>query len=124
MMEIFTIGGGEYIVNVFNAVSAWTGGGGFRSLLRVVMVMGLIYTLLVVAFSLNWRAWFNWFLGATLMYGALIVPTMTVRVTDRLNPSLAPSSRIKISTGCFKIQSTLPLPPEDVSPLTPALITS
>ena len=80
MMEIFTIGGGEYIVNVFNAVSAWTGGGGFRSLLRVVMVMGLIYTLLVVAFSLDWRAWFNWFLGATLMYGALIVPTMTVRV--------------------------------------------
>ena len=51
MMEIFTIGGGESIVNVFNAVSAWSGGGGFRSLLRVVMVMGLIYTLLVVAFS-------------------------------------------------------------------------
>ena len=44
MMEIFTIGGGEYIVNVLNAVSAWTGGGGFRSLLRVVMVMGLIYS--------------------------------------------------------------------------------
>lgn len=27
MMEIWTIGGGEYIVNVFNAVSAWTGEG-------------------------------------------------------------------------------------------------
>ena len=99
MMEIFTIGGGEYIVNVFNAVSAWTGGGGFRSLLRVVMVMGLIYTLLVVAFSLNWRAWFNWFLGATLMYGALIVPTMTVRVTDRLNPSLAPATVANVPLG-------------------------
>ena len=37
MMEIFTIGGGEYLVNIFNAVSAWTGGGGFRALLRVVM---------------------------------------------------------------------------------------
>ena len=65
MMEIFTIGGGEYIVNVLNAVSAWTGGGGFRSLLRVVMVMGLIYSLLVVAFTLNFRAWMNWFLQAT-----------------------------------------------------------
>ena len=31
MMEIWTIGGGEYIVNVFNAVSAWTGGGGGRN---------------------------------------------------------------------------------------------
>lgn len=28
MMEIFTIGGGEYLVNIFNAVSAWTGEGG------------------------------------------------------------------------------------------------
>lgn len=105
MMEIFTIGGGEYIVNVFNAVSAWTGGGGFRSLLRVVMVMGLIYTLLVVAFSLNWRAWFNWFLGATLMYGALIVPTMTVRVTDRLNPSLAPATVANVPLGLAMIAS-------------------
>lgn len=99
MMEIFTIGGGEYIVNVFNAVSAWTGGGGFRSLLRVVMVMGLIYTLLIVAFSLNWRAWLNWFLGATLMYGALIVPTTTVKVTDRLNPSLAPATVANVPIG-------------------------
>lgn len=105
MVEIFTIGGGEYIVNVFNAVSAWTGGGGFRSLLRVVMVMGLIYTLLVVAFSLDWRAWFNWFLGATLMYGVLIVPTMTVRVTDRLNPSLAPATVANVPLGLAMIAS-------------------
>jgi conjugal transfer mating pair stabilization protein TraG len=105
MMEIFTVGGGEYIVNVFNAVSAWTGGGGFRSLLRVVMVMGLIYTLLIVAFSLNWRAWFNWFLGATLMYGALIVPTMTVKVTDRLNPSLAPATVANVPLGLAMIAS-------------------
>ena len=105
MMEIYTIGGGEYIVNVLNAVSAWTGGGGFRSLLRVVMVMGLIYTLLVVAFSLNWRAWFNWFLGATLMYGALIVPTTTVQVTDRLNPGLAPSTVGNVPVGLALIAS-------------------
>ena len=53
MLEIFTIGGGEYIVNVLNAVAAWCGGGGFRSLLTVVMVIGLMYSLLVVAFSMN-----------------------------------------------------------------------
>lgn len=105
MMEIWTIGGGEYLVNVFNAVSAWTGGGGFRSLLRVVMVMGLIYSLLVVAFSLNWRAWLNWFLGATLMYGALIVPTTTVKITDRLNPSLAPATVANVPIGLAIIAS-------------------
>ena len=55
MVEVFTIGGGEYIVNTFNAVAAWTGGGGYRALLRVVMVLGLIYALLAVAFTMNVR---------------------------------------------------------------------
>lgn len=99
MQEVITIGGGEYIVNVLNAVAAWCGGGGFRSLLRVVMVIGLIYALLVVAFSMNWKLWLNWFLGATLMYGALIVPTTTVQVTDRLNPSLAPATVANVPIG-------------------------
>lgn len=105
MMEIFTIGGGEYLVNIFNAVSAWTGGGGFRALLRVVMVIGLIYTLLIVAFSLDWRAWFNWFLGATLIYGALVVPVTSVRITDRLNPSLAPATVANVPIGLAMIAS-------------------
>ena len=57
MLEVFTVGGGEYLVNVFNAVAAWSGGGGYRSLLRVVMVMGLIYSLLVVAFIARASFW-------------------------------------------------------------------
>ena len=40
MLEVFTVGGGEYLVNTFNAVAAWSGGGGYKSLIRVVMVMG------------------------------------------------------------------------------------
>lgn len=91
MLEVFTIGGGEYVVNVLNAVAAWTGGGGYRSLLRVVMVMGLAYSLCVVAFSLDWRAWLNWFLQSTAIYMMLMVPTVTVKVTDRIDPSLGPS---------------------------------
>lgn len=85
MYEIFTIGGGEYVVNTMNAVAAWTGNGGFRSLLRVVMVMGLIYSLCVMAFNLDWRSTFRWFLQSTLIYACLMVPTVTVRVTDRVN---------------------------------------
>jgi len=93
MLEVFTVGGGEYLVNVFNAVAAWSGGGGYRSLLRVVMVMGLIYSLLVVAFTLNYKAWMNWFLQATAIYLCLMVPTVSIKVTDRINPSL-PSATI------------------------------
>ena len=91
MLEVFTIGGGEYIVNVLDAVAAWSGGGGYRSLIQVVMVMGFIYSLFVVAFSLDWRAWFNWFLTSTLIYMMLLVPTVSIKVTDRVDPGLAPA---------------------------------
>lgn len=99
MLEVFTVGGGEYLVNIFNAVAAWSGGGGYKSLIRVVMVMGLIYSLLVVAFTLNYKAWMNWFLQATAIYLCLMVPTVDIKVTDRLNPSLAPATVDNVPMG-------------------------
>ncbi|WP_313808110.1 conjugal transfer protein TraG N-terminal domain-containing protein [Sphingobium sp.] len=99
MLEVFTVGGGEYLVNTFNAVAAWSGGGGYRSMIRVAMVMGLIYSLFVVAFTLNYKAWLNWFLQATLIYMCLMVPTVSIKVTDRINPSLAPATVDNVPLG-------------------------
>ena len=104
-VELFTIGGGEYIVNVLNAVAAWTGAGGYKSLLQVVMVMGLAYSVLIVAFNLDWRAWLHWFLQATLMYMVLMVPRMDVQVTDRINPSLAPAHVANVPLGLAMMAS-------------------
>ena len=59
MVEIFTTGGGEYIVNVLNAVASWTGAGGYKSLIQVALVMGFALAVIVVAFNQNWRAWLN-----------------------------------------------------------------
>jgi conjugal transfer mating pair stabilization protein TraG len=105
MLEVFTVGGGEYLVNIFNAVAAWSGGGGYRSFIRVVMVMGLIYSLLVVAFTLNVKAWMNWFLQATAIYLCLMVPTVDIKVTDRLNPSLAPATVDNVPLGLGMLAS-------------------
>lgn len=99
MVEIFTVGGGDYLVNVFQAVAAWTGNGGYKSLLQVVMVMGLALSAITLAFNQDWRAWINWFLGATLIYSCLMVPRLDVRVTDRLNPSLAPATASNVPLG-------------------------
>ncbi|PKQ00292.1 MAG: conjugal transfer protein TraG [Alphaproteobacteria bacterium HGW-Alphaproteobacteria-13] len=99
MVEIFTIGGGDYLVNVFQAVAAWTGNGGYKSLLQVVMVMGLGLSAITLAFNQEWRAWINWFLGATLIYSCLMVPRLDVHVTDRLNPSLAPANVSNVPLG-------------------------
>jgi conjugal transfer mating pair stabilization protein TraG len=87
-LEVFTFGGGQYLLAVFNAVAAWTGAGGYASMLRVAMVLGLILSTLVVAFNLNWRAWVNWFLTATLIYLGLMVPKVEVIITDRVQSSL------------------------------------
>ena len=99
MVEIFTVGGGNYLVNVFQAVAAWTGNGGYKSLLQVVMVMGLGLSAITLAFNQDWRAWINWFLGATLIYSCLMVPRLDVHVTDRLNPSLAPANVSNVPLG-------------------------
>ena len=99
MVEIFTVGGGEYIVNVLNAVAAWTGAGGYKSLIQVALVMGMVLAVIVVAFNQDWRAWLNWFLGATLIYMCLMVPRMDIHVTDRVNPSLAPATVANVPLG-------------------------
>ncbi|WP_287942239.1 conjugal transfer protein TraG N-terminal domain-containing protein [Sphingopyxis sp.] len=99
MVEIFTVGGGDYLVNVFQAVAAWTGNGGYKSLLQVVMVMGLGLSAITLAFNQDWRAWINWFLGATLIYSCLMVPRLDVHVTDRLNPSLTPANVSNVPLG-------------------------
>jgi conjugal transfer mating pair stabilization protein TraG len=99
MVEIFTVGGGDYLVNVFQAVAAWTGNGGYKSLIQVVLVMGLGLSALTLAFNQDWRAWINWFIGATLIYSCLMVPRLDVHVTDRLNPGLAPANVSNVPLG-------------------------
>ena len=99
MVEVYTVGGGEYLVNVFNAVAAWTGAGGYKSLIQVALVMGMALGVIVLAFNQDWRAWVNWFLGATLIYMCLMVPRMDVHVTDRVNPSLAPATVANVPLG-------------------------
>jgi conjugal transfer mating pair stabilization protein TraG len=99
MIEVFTIGGGEYIVNVMNAVAAWTGDGGYISLIQVVFVMGLMWGLTALAFDANWKLLVNWFLGATAMYLMLMVPRIDIQVTDRINPGLAPNTVANVPLG-------------------------
>jgi conjugal transfer mating pair stabilization protein TraG len=104
-VEVFTVGGGEYLVNVFNAIAAWSGAGGYRALLRVVMVMGFAMALMTTAWNMDPRALIRWFMQATLMYMVLMVPTTSVKVTDRTNPGLAPAVVANVPIGLAGIAS-------------------
>ena len=98
-VEVFTIGGGDYLVNTFNAVAAWTGSGGYASMMQVVFVMAFAMSVIVVAFNQDWRSWLSWFLQATLMYMCLMVPKTDVQVTDRINPSLQAAHIANVPLG-------------------------
>ena len=80
MYELFTLGGGVYLVDLLNAVAAITGGGAYLTLAQLAGVAGLAWILFRTAFGGSWRDNAKWVLMFTTVWGAMIVPRATVRV--------------------------------------------
>ena len=99
MYEIFTLGGGTYLVDLLNAVAAITGGGAFVTLARIAGVTGLAWALFRTAFGGSWKDNAKWLLLFACVWGALVVPKATVRVVDRLDPALAPAVVANVPLG-------------------------
>lgn len=99
MIEIFMVGGGEYIVNVFNVVVSWMGVGGYKSLIQVIMVMGLVFVVIVLVFNQDWWVWFNWFFGVMFIYMCLMVLCMDVYVMDWVNLSFVFVNVVNVLLG-------------------------
>ena len=91
MYELFSLGGGAYLVDLLNAVAAITGGGAFITLAHLAGVTGLGWALFRTAFGGSWKDNAKWLLLFVAVWGAMVVPKATVRVVDRLDPALAPS---------------------------------
>ena len=91
MYELFTLGGGTYLVDLLNAVAAITGGGAFVTLAHVAGIAGLAWALFRTAFGGSWKDNARWLLLFVAVWGAMVVPKATVRVVDRLEPALAPA---------------------------------
>lgn len=83
-MEVIVTGGGAFIVDVLNAVAAFTGSGTFASFIRVVLIIGLALAAWQVAVSMNFKAGFDFLIKSTVIYLVLLVPTVNVTVTDRV----------------------------------------
>ena len=91
MYELFTLGGGTYLVDLLNAVAAITGGGAYITLAQLAGIAGLGWILFRTAFGGSWKDNAKWILLFAVVWGAMIVPKATVRVVDRLDPALAPA---------------------------------
>ena len=86
MYELFTLGGGTYLVDLLNAVAAITGGDAYVTLAQLAGVAGLGWVLFRTAFGGSWKDNAKWILLFVTVWGAMIVPKATVRVVDRLDP--------------------------------------
>ena len=99
MHEIFTLGGGTYLVDLLNAVAAITSGGAYVVLAQLAGVAGLAWVLFRTAFGGSWKDNAKWILLFVAVWGAMIVPKATVRVVDRLDPALAPAVVANVPIG-------------------------
>ena len=99
MYELYTLGGGTYLVDLLNAVAALTAGGAFVQLGQLAGVAGLAWILLRTAFGGSWKDNAKWVLLFATVWGALVVPKATVRVVDRLDPALAPAVVANVPVG-------------------------
>jgi len=97
--ELFTLGGGAYLVDLLNAVAAITGGGAFVTLAQIAGVAGLAWALFRTAFGGSWKDNAKWLLLFIAVWGAMVVPKATVRVVDRLDPALAPAVVANVPMG-------------------------
>ncbi len=99
MYELFTLGGGAYLVDLLNAVAAITSGGAFVTLGQLAGVAGLAWVLFRTAFGGSWKDNAKWIGLFVAVWGAMIVPKATVRVVDRLDPMLAPAVVANVPIG-------------------------
>ena len=99
MYELFTLGGGTYLVDLLNAVAAITSGGAYVTLAQLAGVGGLGWVLFRTAFGGSWKDNAKWMLLFVTVWGAMIVPKATVRVVDRLDPALAPAVVANVPVG-------------------------
>ncbi|MXW46406.1 MAG: hypothetical protein F4Z63_10460, partial [Gammaproteobacteria bacterium] len=99
MYEIFTLGGGAYLVDLLNAVAAITSGGAYVMLAQLAGAAGLAWVLFHTAFGGSWKDNGKWILMFVAVWGAMIVPKATVRVVDRLDPALAPAVVANVPIG-------------------------
>ena len=99
MYELFTLGGGAYLVDLLNAVAAITSGGAYITLAQLAGVGGLAWVLFRTAFGGSWKDNAKWIGLFVVVWGAMIVPKATVRVVDRLDPALAPAVVANVPVG-------------------------
>jgi len=99
MYEVFTTGGGAYLVDIFNAVASLSAGSAFANLIRMAGVFSLLWLMFQTAFGGSWMSNVKWYMAFMTIYLALFTPRVTVQIVDNLNPALPAATIANVPYG-------------------------
>lgn len=83
--EIFTYGGGNYLVEVLNALVRIMNGNAFTTALKISLMFGLFSILFDIAMNGNFTKGIKYYISFLLIYNLLFVPKVDVIITDPIN---------------------------------------
>lgn len=99
MFEIISAADGDFLVEVLNGVAMLVGGGNFRGMMMLGMVIGLL--IVGARALLTQRLELQWVLIGWLMYAVMFVPTVTVTVEDLATGNTNPVDNVPIGVAAI-----------------------
>lgn len=84
VLEVYTFGGGPYLFDVFQAIAAMMKGHRYISFVAVSATIGLMWTLLQVAYGASFRTTFAWTVSFLLFYHIALMPKVKIVIHDPL----------------------------------------
>jgi conjugal transfer mating pair stabilization protein TraG len=105
---IYTLGGGDMLVGVLNAVASGVGQDSFHSLCRLAVLFGLVWVLCRLIMQSNPLGLLSWFFSVYILYNLLLVPKMTIEVNDPLSNKKTLVANVPLGVGLVgSVASTL-----------------
>lgn len=82
IFEYWTFGNADAMLQLLNAVAAITGDGDFSGLIKTGLLLGFLVVVVAGALKADPRGIITWFMAVTLGWYVLMVPRVTMAVTD------------------------------------------
>lgn len=98
-MEIYTLGGGETLIDVLNAIALIVGSSDWAALVKISFMVSLAVVAIMSITGNPFWSYAKQFGILLMMYWGLFLPTATVTVTDRLEPALAGNTVANVPWG-------------------------
>lgn len=104
-MEVFSYGNGDFLFQIFTAVTGLMGDGSFSSLVRISILFGFIIVIYQVAFSMDVRlvakTLFQHYMIVVILFYALFVPKTDVVIRDEIKDTQVVVNNVPYGVGLF-----------------------